>query len=83
MITDPALAARRVSGVFRASDPESFVAFIQAAGVPAAQRKDDRIQTAGAMPAARREGDRIYVGETAAPAPAAPSSTPSFTPAGP
>jgi len=52
VITDPVLATRRVSGVFRASDPESFVAFIQ---------------TAPAAPAARREGDRIYVGGTAAP----------------
>lgn len=53
VIMDSALAARRVSGVFRASDPESFVAFIQAAGgVPA-------------PPTARRDGDRIYVGEAA------------------
>ncbi|MFO1468200.1 MAG: FecR domain-containing protein [Steroidobacteraceae bacterium] len=53
VIMDSALAARRVSGVFRASDPESFVTFIQAAGgVPA-------------PPTARRDGDRIYVGEAA------------------
>ncbi len=53
VIMDSVLAARRVSGVFRASDPESFVTFIQAAGgVPA-------------PPIARREGDRIYVGEAA------------------
>lgn len=75
VITDPALAARRVSGVFRASDPESFVAFIQAAGTPATQRDSDGIPSAAAMPAARREGDRIYVGEVAATAPATPSIT--------
>jgi len=84
VITDPTLAARRVSGVFRASDPESFVAFIQTAGAtPAMQREGDRIQNAAAMPSARREGDRIYVGDVAAHAPAAPSSKPSVTPAGP
>lgn len=53
-ITDPALALRRVSGVFRATDPESFVSFIQSsAGEPV-----------------HREGNGIYVGGSAAASPA-------------
>lgn len=63
VITDPALAARRVSGVFRTSDPESFVAFIQAAeGPPAAQQEGNRGQAAMVI---RREGNRIFVGSAA------------------
>lgn len=46
-IVDPQLAERRVSGIFRTTDPESFVTFIEA--------------TNGSPPS-RRMGDRIFVG---------------------
>lgn len=40
-VLDPAVATRRVSGTFRATDPESFAAFIQSvAGVTVVQQKD-------------------------------------------
>jgi transmembrane sensor len=43
-ILDTDLAARRISGVFRASDPESFVAFVQSvAGAQIAQRDSNHI----------------------------------------
>jgi ferric-dicitrate binding protein FerR (iron transport regulator) len=38
-VSDPALAARRISGIFRTDDPQSFVAFLQvAADVHVSQR---------------------------------------------
>jgi transmembrane sensor len=43
-VTDPALADRQISGVFSASDPESFVAFVQTvASVSVARRTDQDI----------------------------------------
>ncbi|MFZ1870203.1 MAG: FecR domain-containing protein [Steroidobacteraceae bacterium] len=43
-ISDPALAARRISGIFRADDPQSFVAFLQvAADVKVSQRDPTHI----------------------------------------
>jgi transmembrane sensor len=39
-IDDAALATRRVSGVFRASDPQSFVAFVQAAADAEVSQRD-------------------------------------------
>jgi transmembrane sensor len=57
-ITDDALARRRVSGVFNAADPQSFVAFLEAAaGVASARRDADEIEvgvppTAGYSPPA-------------------------------
>ncbi len=43
-ISDPALAARRISGIFRADDPQSFVAFLQvAADVNVSQRDPTHI----------------------------------------
>jgi ferric-dicitrate binding protein FerR (iron transport regulator) len=38
-IVDSELAARRISGVFDASDPQSFVAFIEAAANVQARSK--------------------------------------------
>lgn len=42
VIDDPQLAARRVTGVFRASDPESFAGFLQSVAGAASVRVDDR-----------------------------------------
>lgn len=43
-VTDPALASRQISGVFSASDPESFVAFVQTvASVNVVRRADQDI----------------------------------------
>lgn len=43
-VADPTLAARRVSGSFKATDPESFVAFIKSvAGVTIVRQGDDVI----------------------------------------
>jgi transmembrane sensor len=43
-VLDADLAARRISGIFRVSDPESFVAFIQSvAGAQVAQRDSNHI----------------------------------------
>jgi transmembrane sensor len=43
-VLDAGLAGRRISGIFRASDPESFVAFVQAvAGAQVTQRDSDHI----------------------------------------
>ena len=39
-IADSELAARRISGVFDANDPQSFVAFIEAAANVHARRED-------------------------------------------
>jgi transmembrane sensor len=39
-IADPELAERRISGVFDANDPQSFVAFIEAAASVSARRDD-------------------------------------------
>ena len=39
-ISDPALAARRISGIFRADDPQSFVAFLQVAADVQVSRRD-------------------------------------------
>lgn len=41
-VTDPTLAARPVSGVFSASDPESFIAFIQTVAPVLVVRSDDQ-----------------------------------------
>ncbi len=40
-VTDAALAGRRVSGVFSASDPESFIAFIQTVALVKVTRRGD------------------------------------------
>jgi hypothetical protein len=43
-VLDADLAARRISGIFRVSDPESFVAFVQSvAGAQVAQRDSNHI----------------------------------------
>lgn len=57
VIDDPQLGARRISGVFRASDPQSFVSFLQSVAGDAAVRVDDQ---------------RIHVGGAEQGAPAAP-----------
>jgi transmembrane sensor len=49
-VLDADLAARRISGMFRASDPESFVAFVRsAAGAQVAQPDSNHI-TLGSLP---------------------------------
>lgn len=57
VIDDPQLGARRISGVFRASDPESFVSFLKSVAGDAAVRVDDQ---------------RIHIGGAEQGAPAAP-----------
>jgi transmembrane sensor len=49
-IADPALAQRRVSGVFEISDPESFVSFIQSFNPVRVVRGDDDVITLAAEP---------------------------------
>jgi transmembrane sensor len=49
-ILDPDLASRRISGVFRASDPESFVAFVQSvAGAQVSQADSNHITLASPL----------------------------------
>jgi transmembrane sensor len=57
IIDDPQLGARRISGVFRASDPQSFVSFLQSVAGDASVRVDDQL---------------IHVGGAEQGAPAAP-----------
>jgi transmembrane sensor len=46
-VVDPALAAKPVSGVFNASDPEAFVAFLQSVTSVEIVRDGDRSITIG------------------------------------
>lgn len=46
-VVDPALGARRISGVFRANDPESFVALVEALTNRDAARRDGDVITLG------------------------------------
>jgi transmembrane sensor len=48
-LLDPELAARRISGVFSASDPESFVAFVQSAGRVSVERPSSNRIVLGRM----------------------------------
>jgi transmembrane sensor len=58
-VLDADLAARRISGIFQASDPESFVAFVQAvAGAQVAQRDSEHI--ALGSPAQSSSGDTAH-----------------------
>jgi transmembrane sensor len=53
VVLDQSLAARRISGMFRATDPESFVAFVQSAGGVDVERPSaDRILLGRAFPEA-------------------------------
>lgn len=49
-ILDPALAARRVSGSFRTTDPESFVAFIKSVAGVTIVHQDQDVLVLGAPP---------------------------------
>jgi transmembrane sensor len=51
-ITDEALARRRVTGIFNAMDPQSFVAFLEAAAGVAATRRDANEVEVGSAPMA-------------------------------
>lgn len=51
-VLDPKLAARRVSGAFRATDPDSFVAFVASAGGATVARPDADVILLGSPPAA-------------------------------
>jgi transmembrane sensor len=42
-VTDAALSARPISGVFDATDPESFIAFFQSVAAVRVDRGDDHI----------------------------------------
>jgi transmembrane sensor len=58
-VLDASLARRRISGTFQASDPESFVAFVQAiAGAQVTQRDSDHI--ALGSPAQSSSGDTAH-----------------------
>jgi transmembrane sensor len=58
-VLDAGLAGRRISGIFQASDPESFVAFVQAvAGAQVTQRDSDHI--ALGSPAQSSSGDTAH-----------------------
>ena len=61
-ISDPSLAARRISGIFPTDDPQSFVAFLQvAADVQVSQRDSTHILLGPRVTARRapRVSDRL------------------------